>query len=195
MKVQDILDIAKYKLSNVAISKNDTALIKFTYLGVSELYRRFNLSIKSETIQVNSNLALYELRNTDVSLLLTLFNQSGRELKQTDVSNALNFDYKLVNYRSFILNKPFDGLIYALYKASPVVFKDGDDIIDLPDAMFQALIDYVTYYCHSTVNTDNANESTIDYQKFNADCAELENQGFKIPLNTETMSMRFKGFV
>lgn len=195
MKVQDVLDIAKYKLSNVVIAKNDTALIKFTYLGVSELYRRFNLSIKSETVLINPNLALYELRNPDVSLLLTLFNQSGRELKQTDVSNALDFDYKIINYKSFILNKPFNGLIYALYKASPIHFKDGDDIIDLPDAMFEALLVYVTYYCHSTVNTDNTNESTMDYQKFNAICLELENQGYKIPLNTETMAIRLKGFI
>jgi len=57
MLVKDIVDLAKIKLQNLAVAKNDTALIKFTFLGVSELYRRFNLSIKSETLTINENLS------------------------------------------------------------------------------------------------------------------------------------------
>ena len=65
MNVKDVMDMAKISsLNNLAIAKNDDALVKFIYLGVSELYRRFNLSIKSETIPINENLNLYELRNT-----------------------------------------------------------------------------------------------------------------------------------
>ena len=80
------MDMAKISsLNNLAVAKNDDALIKFIYLGVSELYRRFNLSIKSETILINENLTLYELRNPDVSLLLNVYDKLGRELKQTDV--------------------------------------------------------------------------------------------------------------
>ena len=35
MLVQDILDLAKIKLNNLAISKNNNALIKMIYLGES----------------------------------------------------------------------------------------------------------------------------------------------------------------
>ena len=48
MLVQDIVELAKIKLQNLTVSKNDSALIKFTFLGVSELFRRFNLSIKAD---------------------------------------------------------------------------------------------------------------------------------------------------
>lgn len=193
--MQDIIDISKYKLSNVAISRNETALIKFTYLGLCEIYRRFNLSVKMETVLINTNLALYELRNPDVSLLLCLYDQTGKELKQTDVTYAADFDFKMINYRSFILKTPFNGILYALYKASPPELKDSKDIIDLPDAMVEALLAYITYSCHSTLNTDNGNEQTLDYQKFNVICNELENQGFKIDLNTESLALQRKGFV
>ena len=44
MLVQDILDLAKIKLGNLAISRNNSALIKMIYLGEAELFRRFNLS-------------------------------------------------------------------------------------------------------------------------------------------------------
>lgn len=196
MNVKDVMDMAKISsLNNLAIAKNDDALIKFVYLGVSELYRRFNLSIKSETVLINENLNLYELRNPDVSLLLGVYDKLGRELKQTDIFNSNDYDYKLLNFRSFLLKKPFNGVLFAIYKASPIVFKDPDDIIDLPDAMIDALLTYVAYAGHSTINRDNINEASAYSQRFDLACRELEMQGYKIPLNSETLALQSKGFV
>lgn len=202
MLVQDVLDIAKIRLSNLAITKKDDVLIKAIYLGMSELFRRFNLSIKSETIRVNPDLALYELRNNDVSLLLSVYNRSGIELKQTDIIDSREWDYKIVNYRSFLLSKPQEGLLYAVYKASPIKIADYQDEIDLPDAMIDALILYVAYIAHGTISSFSSvngkggvAETDAFYQKFLAACNELEMQGFKIPLNTETLSVRVKGYV
>ena len=196
MNVKDVMDMAKISsLNNLAIAKNDDALIKFIYLGVSELYRRFNLSIKSETILINENLTLYELRNPDVSLLFNVYDKLGRELKQTDIFNSNDYDYKLLNFRSFLLKKPFNGVLFAIYKASPIVFKDSDDIIDLPDAMIDALLTYVAYVGHSTINRDNINEASAYSQRFDLACRELEMQGYKVPLNSETLALQSKGFV
>lgn len=199
MLVKDIVDLAKIKLQNLTVAKNDTALIKFTFLGVSELYRRFNLSIKSETLTINENLALYELRNSDVSMLLGIYDIAGKELIQTDIYNSQNYDYKLVNYRSFLLRKPFNGVLYTVYKASPVIFKDMDDEIDLPDAMIDALLCYVSYMSHTTINRgnirDNIDDSSAYQQRFDAACRELEAQGYRIPLSSETLSLHAKGFV
>lgn len=201
MLVQDILDLAKIRLGNLAISKNNNALIKMIYLGESELFRRFNLSIKSETIRINSNLSLYELRNNDVALLLSVYDREGVELKQSDVIDSRIWDYKIINYKSFILNKPSDGLLYAVYKASPTVLADPNDEIDLPDAMIDALLLYVAYMAHSTITSFDASkrggmtESDLLYQKFLSACNELDMQGYKIPLNTETLSIRAKGYV
>ena len=195
MYVRDIVELAKIKLHNLPIAKNDDALIKFIYLGQSELFRRFNLSIKSETITVNENLALYELRNEDVSLLLGVYDKTGRELQQTDIFNSKQYEYKLVNYRSFLLHRPFNGFLYTAYKASPILLKDVDDRIDLPDAMIDALLAYVAYMSHTTINRDNINEANTYNQRFDTACRELEMQGYKIPLHTETLALHAKGFV
>ena len=196
MYVKDVMDMAKISsLNNLAIAKNDGALIKFIYLGVSELYRRFNVSIKSETVPVNDTLTLYELRNTDVDLLLSVFDAKGKELKQTDILNSMEFDYKILNFRSFLLKRPFNGILFAVYKASPVVLKDAEDIIDLPDAMIDALLTYVAYAGHSTINRDNINEASAYSQRFDLACRELEMQGYRIPLSTDTMALQLKGFV
>lgn len=196
MYVKDIIDIVKVSfLNNLAISKNDSALIKFIYLGVSELYRRFNLSIKSETVLINKDLSLYELKNSDVSMLLGIYDIRGFPLKETDVTDSLDYDYKIINYRSFIIRRPFEGLLYAVYKASPIELKDGNDIIDLPDAMIDALLTYIAYIGHSTINRDNINEASAYSKRFDLACRELEMQGYKIPLHTETLALHAKGFV
>ena len=104
MTIQDIITLAKVRLQNLAVTKNYDALILFINLGVGELYRRFNLSIKSETIPTNKDLALYEVKTPDISLLLTVFDKYGRELNQSDVVNSNEWEYKIVNYRSFVLN-------------------------------------------------------------------------------------------
>ena len=197
MHVSDIVEIAKITfLNNIAISRNDKALIKFVQLGVSELYRRFNLSIKSETITTSTNLTLYELKNQDVSLLLGVFDRTGRELKETDVMDSRTFEYKMVNYKSFLLRNPFDGLLYAVYKASPSkALENLEDYIELPDAMMDALLTYVAYIGHSTINKDNINEASAYLQRFDMACRELDMQGYRIELSSESLSLHAKGYV
>lgn len=203
MFVQDVLDLAKVRLNNVAISRDTSAMIKFIYLGISELYRIFNLSLKVEVIETNPNLSLYELRNPDVSLLLNVFDIHGRDLKQTDVVDGHHWDMKIINYRSFILNNPINGFLYAVYKASPPVITDTHDELDIPDAMIDALLCYVTYMAYSTVISNTtilgrnsaSTEASQYYQSFKVLCQELEMQGYKIPLNAEMLSVLIKGYV
>ena len=200
MTVQDIVDLAKIRLNNTAISRNEDALIKFIYLGMSELYRRFNLAIRSETVLTNTNRSLYELKNKDVSLILGVYDREGKELQQSDVVDSTRWEYKLINYRSFILNKPLNQNLYVVYKASPIIVQDTEDIVDLPDAMIDALLCYVSYMGFSTLNSAASNkqggaESDIYYQKFVAACNELEMQGYKIPLSSESLAVAVKGFV
>lgn len=202
MLVQDIIDLAKLRLNNISISKNVDALIKIIHLGISDLYNKFNLSIKSETIRTNSNLAVYTLREKDVLLLLSLYNRRGKELLQSDVINSEYWDYKIVNYKSFLLNHPKDDIIYAVYKASINPLNNVEDEIDLPDAMIEALLLYMAYMINSTITSITSingrggiSESDVMYQRYLAACKQLDMQGYKIPLNAESLAIKVKGFV
>lgn len=195
MLVKDVIRLAKYKLKNVAASKDNEALILSINLGISDLYNRFNLLIKSETLVCSSDLAVYTLRNEDVNMLLSVYDNNGIELKQSDVIDSMRYDYKLVNYKSFILRKPYTGYLYAVYKASPVLLMDENDRIDLPDAMLEALLAYVSYTVNDTINRDQKGATSYMYQVYDAICKRLDNEGYKIPLNTETTAIAFKGFV
>lgn len=195
MTVREILTIAKLRLQHLSIGKDDGVLISLINLGVGELSNRFNLAIKSETIALNPNLALYELRNEDVQQILTIYDPAGKELAPSSVISSTEYDYKLINYRSFVLRKPNYGYVYVLYKAAPIPIKDVEDTIDLPDAMVDALVSYIAYLGQSTINRDNVNEAGFCYQRYLEACNALEMQGYKIPLNTETYSVQSKGFV
>ena len=195
MKVQELIDLAKVRLQNLQVSNNTDVLISFINLGMNELYRKFNLSIKSETINVSTDLALYELRNEDVEMLLAIYDKFGRELRQSDVLDSMDYDYKVVNYRSFLLRKPFEGYLYAVYKASPVKLVDVNDTVDLPESMVNALLTYIAYMANNTINRDNQQEAANQYQIFRDLCTELDMQGFKIPLNTEKVAVQARGFV
>ena len=195
MIVQDVIDMVKLGfLTNLNVSKHDETLIKFVNLGVSELYRRFNMAIKVETVLTNPMLALYELRNPDVSLLLAVYDTRGRELDQSDTISG-HHDYKIVNFRSFLMRKPKDELLCVVYKASSPPLTQFTDIVDIPDNMMDALLCYVAYLGHSTINKDNVNEANVFYQRFEHKCQDLDNQGYRIPLNTETIGVQLKGYL
>lgn len=195
MTVGELLELVKIRLQNLIVSEKDNALITFVNMGLGDLYRKFNLLLRSETIDVNRDLALYELRNGDVQMLLAVYDKLGRELRQSDVLDSMDYDYKIVNYRSFLLRKPFDGYLFSVYKASPIPLKDVNDTIILPESMLPALLTYVDYMANNTINRDNQQATVQTYQAYTAQCQELEMQGFKIPLNTEKVAVQAKGFV
>lgn len=194
--VQEVIDIAKGSfLWNLGVdAKKDSTVILYINLGVAELYRRFNLSTKVETIITNPDLALYELKSDNVSLLLGIYNSKGRELRQTDVLGGTH-DYKMINYRSFLLRDPKDEVLFAVYKASPIKLTNSSDVIELPDSMIDALVTYVAYMGHGTVNKDNILESSAYAKRFDQACNELENQGYRVSLNTESIPLQFRGYV
>lgn len=195
MKVEQVLKLAAFKLQNITLSKDEEGMISLINMGISDLYRKFNLSIRSETIHTNPMLALYELRNDDVEMLLRVFSREGYELKQSDVIDSHMWDYKMVNFRSFLLNKPKEGYLYAVYKASPIEVADKDDKIDLPEAMMDALLTYVTYQAYDTINRDNKNATAYWFKQYENKCVDLQNMGYKMPLNAESMNIVIKGYV
>lgn len=195
MIVQDIISLVQIRSQHVSVTEDIHAMIMFINMAISELYRRFNLSIKSETIATNPDRALYELRNEDVQILLSIFEKDGREMVQSDVLGSSCYDYKMVNYRSFLLRNPKEGYVYAVYKASPIPLKDIEDKILLPDCMLNPMLTYISYLTNDTINRDNKNEASMFIQLFDRQCQELENQGYKVALNTETLAVQARGFV
>jgi hypothetical protein len=190
----EMIDIAKYTvLNNLAIAKNNQAVMSFLNFAISELYSRFNMSIKVETVETNPDLSLYELRNENVNMLLSIYDHNGKELNKTDVLNG-EHDYKIINYKSFLLNRPKKRFLFAIYKATPPKVTSREDKIDLPDAFTDPLLLYIGYLTHNSINLDGMRESNTYSTRFENACLALDMQGYKVSLNNEHISLMLKGY-
>ena len=198
MLVSEALSLARIRMKNLAVHKDEQTLISVLNLGMSDLYSRFNLRIASETVLTSHDVAVYELRNDDVNLLLTVYDFLGKELKSSDVIDDLMYDYKILNYREFLLRKPFDGYVYAVYKSSPVKLMDVNDEIDLPDAMINALLLYVGSMTEHTTNVWERGqvkmEASFYQQMYEKECQDLVNKGYLMSLHNERIAIQVKGY-
>ena len=199
MKVDEVMSICKIRLKNLSASKNDSTMLQLINLGISDLYRRFNLKLASETILVHTDMNVYELRNDDVSMLLYVYSREGRELRSSDVLDGLDYDYKIINYKTFMLRHLFDGYVYALYKGNPIKLIDNKDEIDLPDAMIPVLATYVCSQIEHTTNVWERGQVKMEpsfyNQMYEKECQDLINQGYLVPINTETVAIQMKGYI
>lgn len=196
----NIISIVRIQLANWNISRNDEALFYYLNLGLIDLYEKFNIGIRSESIRVVPEQAVYNLKNDDVNLILKIYNEAGEELNDSDVIDSKLWDYKLINYKTFILHKPFDGLLYVLYKSAPIPIRDTDDNIDLPEAFKEALMLYMLYLGTATIHSEASNEyrswdtKSVFYTLYSNKCAELIQLGYKIPIDSEAMPVVAKGY-
>lgn len=202
MILSDVTEICKMRTRNVAKSNDDKYINRIVHLGVSDLYNRFNLSVKSEIVSTNAGLPLYEVRSPDCQMIISIYDMHGNELEQSDVLDSKKWQWKQVNYRSFLLANP-DGSDYVVaYKASPKFADEPDAHIELPDVFIEALVMYVIYMVSATVQSVSSqtghrggNESQEYRELYENECNRLIMMGYKINLQTERMPIQMKGFV
>lgn len=199
MKAKEAIDLAKFRIKNMAGTNDPKLLLHALNLALNDLYARFNLRIKSETVLVHRDIAIYELRNDDVNMLLTLYNEAGVEFTQTDVLQSDRYGFKILNFRTFMLRHRFDGYVYAIYKASPVKIVDPEDELDIPDCMIAPLTTYIAYLVESITSTVGKygqvkEEPSFYYKIYEKECMDLVNRGYVMPLDVGSLAIQAKGF-
>lgn len=201
IKANDIIGLVKVQLSNWNISRDDDALYQYLNMGLSDLYEKFNIGIKSETVTIVSEQAVYQLKSSEANLIIRLYDETGRELQDNDVVGGKGWEYKLVNYKTFILNKPYNGLMYVLYKSAPIEVKDTNDILDIPSIFKEVLMLYMMYLGTSTIRSDASKDSggwdarNHFIQIYNGKCQELAMNGYQIGIGIESLPINIKGYV
>ena len=202
VKANDLIELVKCQLNNwTSVSTDSFAIMQYLNMGVSDLYEKFNLNLKNETIHVVPEQAVYDLKSDDANLILKIYNEQGEELNSSDVIDSADWDYKLVNYKTFIFhNKSLnEGLLYVLYKAAPIEVQDKNDVLDIPNAFKEALMLYMMYLgtstSHSQTNMSaNGNQNNNFQQLYTQKCAELLQLGYMMPINSEGMSVIARGY-
>ena len=202
VKASDLINLVKIQLSNWNVSRNEDALIQYLNMGLSDVYEKFNLNLKTETVPIIPEQTVYDLKGDDVNLILNIYDEQGRELNSSDVISSVEWDYKLVNYKTFVFhNKDLkEGLLYVLYKAAPIQVVDTNDILDIPNAFKEALMLYMMYLGTATIHSEASNEyrswdtKSVFYTLYSQKCAELLQQGYKMPIDSEGMPIYARGY-
>ena len=202
IKANDLIQLVKIQLSNWNISRNNDALYQYLNMGLLDLYEKFNLNLRSETIRIVPEQAVYDLKGDDVNLILKVYDEQGQELDSSDVVDSADWDYKLVNYKTFIFhNKSLkDGLLYVLYKAAPIQLSDEYDTVDIPPIFKEALMLYMMYLGTATIHSEASNEyrswdtKSVFLTLYNNKCSELMQLGYRVPIDSEGLPVYAKGY-
>jgi len=198
MTVQDVMDYAKAgELSQV--SYNDTDVLSYINLGLLELYKRFNLRIGIEALSIRNTMTIYTLRNKDINELISVYNRDGKELRFRNQESQFTdscYDIEQLSYNTFIVpNPPDEDLFTFVYKASPIMVREVGDEIEMPDAMLEALLHYIGYRAHGSVDGNINAENNTHYMRFEKSCEQLKNMGYLFNSVPYDIAVAEKGYV
>ena len=202
IKASDIIKLVKVQLSKWNISRDESALYQYLNMGLSDLGEKFNLYWRIETVQIVPEQAVYQLKSEDVNLVTDIYDESGKQLVSSDVIDSRDWEYKLINYKTLLINNPkrVDGLLYVLYKAAHIEVVDENDVLDIPNIFKEVLMLYMMYLGTATIRSDASKDSggwdTRNHflQMYNAKCQELAMNGYKINIGIESMPIIAKGY-
>ena len=197
MKLSFILEQARSgELASLsAINKTDETIVSYVNLGLIELFKRFNVSVKAEVVKTSTVTPFYTLRNNDINLVLSCLASDGTELKKQASIGDTEYDIKMISNTSFLLTNPTDTELLFIYRAAPETITTSTTDIELPSVMVEALLHYVGYRAHGSVDGNINSESNTHYMRFEKSCNVLKAEGYDT-MSTELISqpIGLKGF-
>jgi len=198
IKAIDVIEHAKYgELKQLAIKSYDQSIYSFLNLGLIELYKRFNISLKVEVKNTHPDVKVYDLRNSDINQVLAIYNSEGNPLTYKRVTGEQLYDITQLSHVSFLFRNPVEDEIFFLYKASPKRIKEEEDLVEIPDDMLEALLNYIGYRGQVTMNKQNNLQTPMInfYKMFEKSCFELEQRGYGLEMFDLEKNIHDQGFV
>lgn len=205
MTVQEVIDLAKTsELKSLAIGNDENVVLGYLNMGVLELYKRFPLKVEEHIIELQEGVSIYEMPQ-DFMWIIAAYGEVDED-DEINVVNILpvNKEDDPLSINTIGWNKvqvPLSvtgAYISIIYSASPYWYKvtDLEENLDLPPQMLDALLDYIAYKGHASIDSGVNTEDSVFYQKFEAACNKVLTAGM---FNMDDMNMdsriKDKGFV
>jgi len=212
MTANEVIALAQNgELKTIAVKDDINAVIGFINLGLIELYKRFPIETKEYLIEGIANVDKYKMP-ADYMWLLAAYHYKVKikDLTQYDMTDPSHVEFLEINsdevansvntigYDTVQIDNIEVGDIYSLvYVASPtlVTMETLDERLPIPDQMLEALLNYIGYRGHGSVNGNIQAESNTHYQRFELSVKRIEMDGM---FSTESVEMydriKTKGF-
>ena len=209
MTAQMIIDLAKNaELKQLAIKDDDIAVLGFINLGMLELYKRFPLEEAEAIITLRDGKTTYKLDGTDEDVEL----EAGKDVLVIVAAYTTDKDGKVIempindednllgintpSYNTIEVPSTAEGaLISIIYRVAPTFIISTSDNVPIPPQLLEALLNYIGYRGHGSVNGDLKTENQSHYVRFDNSCKRVLLEGL-IPTD-DLMSKKLydRGFV
>lgn len=222
MTLEDIIEHAKYgELEQLGVSKQldsnsaakveeaERKVISYINLGLIELYKRFALRTEETTITLSENITVYTLSPSKVGVYLNalpgVFNSVLSVYDEEGEPLTLNKDgdthgVHSVNYNTLQIPNPSTGAtIFVIYSSAPDKLVWADDLatidVPIPPVLMEALLHYIGYRGHGSVDGSIQAENNTHYMRFDASCGRVDLLGTLTIDSIDKHTLEDKGFV
>lgn len=196
MTIQSVIDLAvSGELKSIGVKTETETIIGFINLGLIELYKRFPVkTVRYELTLIPGQkdyklpkdcmwiVSAYEVTEDDVLLL------DGNTItipvnEEDNVYSLFSYSWDTIKipskfYSTEILGKPVTKL-FIEYVATPKMYTEADtsETIPIPAQMLEALLHYIGYRGHGSVNGNIQAENNTHYDRFELSCKRIEQKG------------------
>ena len=202
MTVRQIADLAKNsELNGIALANRDEAVIGFMNLGILELHKRFQLKVEEYVIELVEGQDIYNMPSNYMWILAAYgevdirSTETVNELPINEEDNPLSIN--TVGWNKVQIPVSVAGAyVSIIYVAQPETYVMGDDEVDLPPQMIDALLAFIGYKANAAIDSGVQTEDSAWYQRFEHACDKLREYGM---INGDDMYMNqritTRGFV
>ena len=223
MKLQEIFDQLTYgELSQLSIGGGEAGVINETNyprvlahinLGLTALYKRFNLKEKRIVIALQPDVDTYQLNVDDILKIEKVITDSEFELGLNQDSDAyscftptlttLRLPKVLMYQGGDLPDEYITAGLTVVYRANhpKLVIRFGmlrpeATNVELPSSHLQALLYFVASRAHNPIGMTNEFNAGNNWNaKYEAACQELEFQGLQVERGVNNFKLHWNGWV
>jgi len=195
MTAQEVIDLAKNgELKQLAIKDDINAVVGFINLGLIELYKRFPIDTKEVIITLVNGVGEYTLP-TDFMWIVSAYGEiplSATEIVLNELpinDETSQFSVNTVSWNKVQIPAGIAGeYVSLIYTAQPVKVTAAtlNNPLPIPEQMIEAMLNYMGYRGHGSVDGKINTESNTHYQRFEASVARIKQDGM---FTEESLSM------
>jgi len=209
MTVEKVIDLAvKGELKKLAVKDDTDSVISFINLGMIELYKRFPLDTEEIIIELgritDSNDSyerisdtVYKLPN-DLMYISAAYEEDGTEIginKEDDPLSIMTISWNKLQV-PVATSGAFISVIYvkepALIVNTPEALAED---IELPVQLVEALLHYIGYRGHGSIDGNIQAENNTHYQRFEASVQRAKMLGVMTADGPLSRNVQEKGWV
>ena len=210
MTAIEIIELARNgELKQLSIKSDDNAILGFINLGVLELYKRFPLREAEAIITMREGKTLYKLDGSDPDVSMEpdteLLVISGayvyNECDQCAVFMDINNEDDLLGintptYNTVEIPAPMgDYPVSIIYRVAPPFLTNVNDVVPIPPQLLEALLNYIGYRGHGSINGELKTENQSHYLRFENSCKRVMANGLITTDDIITKKFYDRGFV